>query len=283
MRSLPEHSWLIEPRFDLCEKSIPYSDLDFKVVPRKPRKDIDLQIICLHLSNHYIKEILDTFHAPVVWIEYWETSYKPDLPGIYPMFTTSQSCHRQDYTDLRFTYFVPPKKLWNKPWIGNKKVIFCPSRQYTESYIVTKTLEQLKKEGIPLKTLKGKNRSLPFSKWQDYFIHSRALFEMTTKHSSGTLLEAMSIGMPVIAPPFFDNPFIIRKNIDGFIPNSVEETAKILKRLLDDYSFAKEMGNNARERMKIICSPKEFSKLWNQAFKDAIKVFNETGDWKKSF
>lgn len=281
MRLLPEHKWYIEPELDFAEGSIPYHDLKFKVLPRKKlREKIDLQIICLHLTPGNINQILKVFPIPIVWVEYWESPYQPKLPGIYPLVYASQTHHRINYPDLRHAYFVPSSKIWDQPWIGDQKEILIPSRQYYPDFIIKETVKYLRKKKLPIAVATGGKRHLPFPEWQDYFIHSRALFDLTLKKSSGTLLEAMSIGMPIVVPPFFDYPKIIRNKIDGFVVNSGEEAFKRLTEFLDDYSLAKEWGNKAKLRANDIINPQKSKKFWNKAFSDAISVYENTGSWE---
>lgn len=284
MRNLPEHNWFIEPRTDFEEACIPFKDLNYTIIPRKTTEKMDVQIILLHFSK--IPEILNTFHIPVVWLEYWRTTYRLPLPGNYPLVYTSQFSHRKidEYQNIRHCYPVPSKQIWNRSWIGDKPEVFCPVRA---SYIlgrktvkkVKKIIDYLEDQKLPMKLYKTQSRTISFKEWQNNFIHSRVLLEATGKNSSFTLFEAMKIGMPVVTLDWKEFPYIVRNGKDGYRNNNPQELHKILKEFLVNYPLAKKMGQRAKKRSNMILNLKKERKVWNKAFKDAIKIFNKTGNW----
>lgn len=79
------------------------------------------------------------------------------------------------------------------------------------------------------------------------------------------LMEAMSIGMPVISTDCQPGGAraLIRNNVDGILikRSSENELVSALKRLLSDKSLQYRLGNNARNRMKIF-NPELIANSW---------------------
>lgn len=281
MRNLREFSWYVEP--DMIFGSIPikYDDLSFQIIPHEiPKEKIDAQIVLIHYETE-AKEILKIFKVPVVFLGYHINSdYLPRLPGNYPIVTTCQSECIHNYPNVRHIYPLPSKDIWNQPWIGDKKEIFCPSRNsYKVSEPVRNMISSLMKRNLPIKLYTEQFGNIPFGQWQNDFIHSRVLLDITVKPSSFTLLEAMSIGMPVVCPDWLDYKVIVRNGIDGFRSNSVDHLERILSKFLKDEEFAKNMGKKAQLRLESITNSTMEKSFWEKAFKDAIDVFNTTGGW----
>lgn len=273
IKSLPEHNWYVEPRINFQEGQIPYGNLNLKVLPKDGKIKVDAQIICVHSKNK--KRILQKFNLPIIWIEYWRNPYKFPMKKNYPVISTSRTNHRENYNNLRFSYFSPTKDIWNENWKGDENVVFCPVRRFYKDPEIRKIINYLEKRGIPLKLFKSEKRNIPFNEWKNYFVHSRVLFEATKKFTSANLSEAMFIGMPVVTLDYFDFKKIIRNNVDGFRSNSIQKIYIYLRTLLDNYSFAQKMGERAKRRASNIYNPDKQRKVWNQAFEDAIKEFNE--------
>jgi hypothetical protein len=281
MRNLREYSWYVEPSMVFFSTFMRYDDLNIQIIPHSiPNEKLDVQIVLIHNETE-AKDILKIFKIPVVFLAYHIASdYLPRLPGNYPIITTCQSENQHKYPDVRHIYPMPSKDIWSKPWIGDKKEIFCPSRNsYKESDKVRNMINSLIKRNLPIKIYKEQFGNIPFEKWQDDYIHSRVLLDITVKPSSFTLLEAMSIGMPVVCPDWCDYPFIVRNGIDGFRSNSVDNLERILSKFLKDEEFAKRMGKKSQLRLESITNPTIEKSFWEKAFKDAIEIFNTTGGW----
>lgn len=70
------------------------------------------------------------------------------------------------------------------------------------------------------------------------------------------VLEAMAVGLPIIASAVEGVPEVVRDGQDGFLvpPNDVESLAATLLRLLDDRAAARSMGDAARQRQRSLYS-----------------------------
>lgn len=71
----------------------------------------------------------------------------------------------------------------------------------------------------------------------------------TVEGLSNALLEAMSVGLPVVVSNVPGNQTLVRDGVNGFMyePNDVTALVKALKRVLKDKELASQMGKNARE------------------------------------
>ncbi len=66
-----------------------------------------------------------------------------------------------------------------------------------------------------------------------------------------SILEAMTVGLPIVSTPVGGIPDMIRNGIDGYLvePGSVEQLAQRIKELLGSAELRKYMGANARQRV----------------------------------
>tara|TARA_B100001094_G_C18192240_1_gene808061 strand:+ start:3161 stop:4162 length:1002 start_codon:yes stop_codon:yes gene_type:complete len=81
-----------------------------------------------------------------------------------------------------------------------------------------------------------------------------------------SLLEAMSCGSAVVSTATCMIPEIIENGVNGFISNDEEELKTYVKKLLDDNSLAKKMGEAARQTILEQFSEDKFINNWNNIF-----------------
>ena len=72
-----------------------------------------------------------------------------------------------------------------------------------------------------------------------------------------SILEAMSVGLPIVTTPVGGIPDVIRSGEEGFLvaPGSIDELARRIIQLLSDEGLRKRMGENARRRLRTEHSP----------------------------
>ncbi len=80
------------------------------------------------------------------------------------------------------------------------------------------------------------------------------------------MLEAMSIGMPVVTMKSTDMPYIIKNGTNGFISNKPEVLAGKIALLLRDKKSAKRLGEAAQKTIEDKFSIKTFIDNWNKLF-----------------
>lgn len=274
MEALSEHEFFIEPTANFEEGSIPKDYVKFKVVPRSPSTDYDVQILCLHAGLRP-EDILKIYPIPIVFIEYMKNPFK--LPKTtYPLITTCKTNNSSEYPKLQYWCPVVSRKLWDEDWVGNKRMVMSTVGGLCIHPTFSGILDHLKLRGIPLDYKKTAPRVVPFQTWKSKFVHSRVLLEMNFKPSSFTILEAMTIGMPIVSSSNNDAPFMVRDKVDGFSKwGTREELADLLIKFLDDYEFAKEWGIKSKKRGNELNSVKTTKEIWNNAFSDAIKTFKK--------
>jgi glycosyltransferase involved in cell wall biosynthesis len=80
------------------------------------------------------------------------------------------------------------------------------------------------------------------------------------------VIEAMTLGMPVVALATTEVPSVLRDGIHGFISNDNEELIRGMRCLLEEPELAAEMGGNARTLAEERFGQGRFWAEWNQAF-----------------
>ena len=280
LETMPEHEWFIEPKEDFEQGSTPRKHIKYTIVPRKSNIKYDVQIICISSHGGYIKPLLQDFHIPIVFVDFWRTPI-PELAIKYPLI--SGCCHlsNETYPNNQYVYIPPSRTLWNQDWKGDIQKVFIPGQAYLHpSYVHTffaKLIKNLQKTDLALALIEDSNRQIPWSQWQDYFIHNRVLLDCADKRCSFVIEEAMTIGMPIISREAYETPWQIRDKVDGFTKWSDNELIELLHKFTEkDNSFATEWSLKSKERGKEILSVAKTRECFNKAFEDAIKLFNSS-------
>jgi glycosyltransferase involved in cell wall biosynthesis len=86
------------------------------------------------------------------------------------------------------------------------------------------------------------------------------------------VIEAMTIGMPVVALATTELPTVIEHGETGFVSCGLEELVECMERLLSDRSEAARIGRNAREVARSRFSMERFAADWEQAFAIASRL-----------
>ncbi len=113
------------------------------------------------------------------------------------------------------------------------------------------------------------------SKMADSTDHLRELYSNasvflnTTLWSSCpfSLLEAMSVGCPIVTTATTSIPEFIKNGVNGFITNDPIEMKKHLVELIEDKDMALEIGAAGRETVLKQFGQKQFIDAWNEAFR----------------
>ncbi len=127
-------------------------------------------------------------------------------------------------------------------------------------------------EKIKQKDLQDKIILKPFTKEIEKEYLSASIYAMTS-HFEGlpmVLLEASSYALPCIAFDVHTGPSdVIEDNKSGFLieDNNLEAYASKLRLLMDDENLRKEMGANAKEKMKEKFSKEIILKQWEELFR----------------
>lgn len=86
------------------------------------------------------------------------------------------------------------------------------------------------------------------------------------------VVEAMTIGMPVVALATTELPTVIDDGVNGFVSCDVDRLVECMQRLLCDRSEARRMGERARETALHRFAMPRFKDDWNAALARALEI-----------
>ena len=86
------------------------------------------------------------------------------------------------------------------------------------------------------------------------------------------VVEALTIGMPVVALATTELPDVIENGVHGYISNDLGELIAGMRRLIDDHDHARELGANARELARTRFGLDRFARDWDAAFAEAMRL-----------
>lgn len=86
------------------------------------------------------------------------------------------------------------------------------------------------------------------------------------------VVEAMTIGMPVVALATTELPDVIQNGVQGYISNDPDVLVAGMRRLVEDRDHALALGANARELAQQRFSLDRFARDWDGAFTRAIEL-----------
>ncbi|HET8523301.1 MAG TPA: glycosyltransferase [Thermomicrobiales bacterium] len=84
------------------------------------------------------------------------------------------------------------------------------------------------------------------------------------------VVEAMTIGMPVVALATTELPTVIENEVTGYISCEPDELIARMKQLLRDPALARRLGANAREVALARFGLDRFARDWGDAFEDVV-------------
>lgn len=84
------------------------------------------------------------------------------------------------------------------------------------------------------------------------------------------VIEAMTIGMPIVALATTELPTVIQNNVHGFVSADPDELLDRMRYLLDNPDEAKRMGDNARELALSRFGLARFVRDWNDLFSEIM-------------
>ena len=99
-----------------------------------------------------------------------------------------------------------------------------------------------------------------------YNSHSIFFNSSTRSSMPMTILEAMSCGCAVVSTATCAIPELITNGVDGYISNDEKELRSHIENLLSNPDKAREMGQEARKKVKEKFSEQEFISKWNKVF-----------------
>lgn len=244
-----------------------------------------------NLQDPRIKKI----DLPIIWRTYWNEGLHPNITRNYPVLFGIYKHSKFPWIKKYSTVLdPPPPDIW-KGWKGNKKRVFFSSQRWSipqwvlidnkwilkhDSQIARFRLKLLKE--FKVKTYPEIPGSTGYEKFSTFFSEmqkSRVYVESTNKPLSFGVLEAMVMGMPVVTfkQKHTDFDSIIRDGKDGFCSDNPDYLIAKINELMENFELAKEFGKKARERIMNLASYDKARKIWEWAFRESKKVWEE---WK---
>ena len=86
------------------------------------------------------------------------------------------------------------------------------------------------------------------------------------------VIEAMTIGMPVVALATTELPTVIEDGVCGYVSCDPEVLIDRMRELLEDRELAHRLGENARQVARGRFGLERFARDWNQAFEQALAI-----------
>lgn len=85
-------------------------------------------------------------------------------------------------------------------------------------------------------------------------------------------IEALTIGMPVVALATTELPDVIENGVHGYVSNDLHDLITGMRRLVDDHDHARELGANARDLARTRFGLDRFAQDWDAAFAEATAL-----------
>lgn len=86
------------------------------------------------------------------------------------------------------------------------------------------------------------------------------------------VIEAMTLGLPIVALATTELPSVIENGVSGFVSNDPEELHERMRQLLADEALARRLGGNAREVARQRFGLDRFRRDWDGAFARAQRL-----------
>jgi glycosyltransferase involved in cell wall biosynthesis len=87
-----------------------------------------------------------------------------------------------------------------------------------------------------------------------------------------SVLEAMEIGLPVVALATTELVTVIKDGENGFIDTNVDNLVRRMRQLLSDPEEARRIGEAGRRTVRERFGPERFAAGWEAAFEEALKL-----------
>ena len=84
------------------------------------------------------------------------------------------------------------------------------------------------------------------------------------------MIEAMLVGLPIVAPATTEVPSVIENGVSGFTDTNFENLLRRMRELAGDERLARELGEKARKRAAERFDIRRFTADWNAAFAYAV-------------
>ena len=261
-------------------------------VPAEAVRDLDLDLIICQTPQNYQTDRLeilspDQQQLPTIYLEH-------NTPEPQPTNSLHPVADNPEVTLIHVTHYN--RLMWNNGQTPTRviehSVAIDPTIRYNgyrqEGIIVVNELqrrgrmagldlfEQLRQQ-VPLTVAGMKSAEIGgigeihYRHLHERVAEYRFLFS-PMRYSSLPLavIEAMTIGMPIVAVATTELPTVIQNGVHGFVSANPDELAQRMQFLIDHPTEARQLGANARELALSRFGINRFVADWNAVFADVI-------------
>ena len=261
------------------------TDVAFDLILTQNR--IDHYPIMIQLAKQLNCPLLQMEHS-LNWPD-WDdetTERIGNLPCDHNIFVADFSVgawfHDSDDPDVQIIRHGIDTDYWNN-WVGGDEKVLTAVWDYIKrDRICGFSLWKEVTEGLEVNPW-GETPGL--SKMADNMDHLRELYRHASVYLNTTiwsscpfsLLEAMSVGCPIVTTATTSIPEFIKNGENGFITNDPTAMKEYLKDLIEDKDMALEIGAAGRKTVLEQFGQQQFIDAWNKAFWKVAEC--PTGQW----
>ena len=220
------------------------------------KKPITRFLISKYLSSSYCKKILPYSYAAQKNLEEWIDckKFKDKIEVLYPAYHSMKVKRKySDQVTLSFIYRTSPIELdfYIKGGHDLLKAFQILNKKYNNIHLKIKGTipKNLRKN---LKNVTFTEENLPRKKFYEEFLFKSDIYVQPTFVDTFAIaiIEAMSTGMPVVAPNIFAMSEIIKDGYNGFLINSEMHWDKYIKKDPKYEKFNKDVAKYHPEMIK---------------------------------
>lgn len=297
-----EHNWFLPVKPERPEGYSgrgPTFDLPAYVreVPAEEVPRLDLDLILYQSSQNYLEDQFELLtpaqrRLPRIYLEHntprphpTDTRHPLDDPQVLLVHATHYNRLMWDSGDIptmviEHSVAIDPNARYQGHLARGLTVINClqkrPRIAGLDLFLQARAALPLDIAGMQTEELGGLG-DIPYRNLHQRMAAYRFLFS-PIRYTSLPLavVEAMTIGMPVVALATTELPAVIENGKNGYLSCNPEELLVHMRRLLDDPLEARRLGEQARETAQRRFGLERFIRDWNHAFARA-RLLSEQG------
>lgn len=301
-----DHDWYLPIKPDRPEGYIGRGttfDLPDSVyeVPAEEIRTMDFDLILYQSSQNYLKDQFDILSSrqrelPRIYLEHntprphpTDTKHLVDDPRILLVHVTHYNRlmwdnGRTPTTVIEHSVAIDPRIHYQGNLARGLTVV---NGMQKRSRLVGRDLFERVRAELPLDLAGMQNEELgglgdiPYRQLHQRVAEYRFLFS-PIRYTSLPLavVEAMTIGMPVVALATTELPAVIENGKNGYVSCDLNELIEHMRRLLSDPTEARLLGEQARETARQRFDLQRFIRDWQNAFAFALSLHDKNADSK---
>ncbi len=262
-------------------------------VPAEAVRDLDLDLILYQSPKNYLEDQFEILHPrqrelPRIYLEHnvprphaTDTRHPVDDPQALLVHVTHYNRLMWDNGQtptrvIEHSAVVAPEVRYRGDLARGLTVVNCMQRRPRiaglDLFLHARDELPLDLAGMETEEFGGLG-DLPYQQLHTHMARYRFLFS-PIRYTSLPLavIEAMTIGLPVIALATTELPAVIENGHNGYVSCNLNELIEHMRRLLADPDEARRLGEHARETADRRFGLRRFIDDWNNAFEYAISL-----------